>query len=394
MAKKLLHFLSKESAHLAQAGLLKEELPISTPQKLNISVGKRKLINLASSDYLGLSNHSALREAAIEAIKFYGVGMAAPRMMTGTRPIHTDLERVVSEFLEAEDTLLFASGYHANTGLFESLLGDQDSIFCDDLIHPSLADGIRLCGARVFPYRNNDMEHLEEHLKRSRGARFRAVVTDGVFALSGAAADLPGICDLAERYDALVVVHDAEGIGVLGAQGQGTAKLLGVQQRVHVITGTFGRSLGAGTGGFIAGRQDLIAWLRQKSRPYLMANAPPPSSTAAAQRALEILQRDTTLVVQLQSNVAKFREKLIHKGFKLHEGQHPIVAVMVGDAVVAQRMVDKLYHDDVFAVGFCHPVVPEGQARIRAQICSEHTEETLDKAVRSFVKAGQVLKVI
>lgn len=394
MPKKLLAFLDKETTHLKQAGLFRKEAIMRSAQGEKIAVGNRKLINLASNDYLGLADHPALKEGAKKAIDSYGVGVASPRMIAGTQTVHTRLERALTSFLNTESTLLYASGYHANTGLFESLLGERDFIFCDALCHPSLADGIRLCRARVFLYRNNDFDHLEDRLKRSRSARFRVIVTDGVFGLDGAVAELKEICDLADKYEALVVADDAQGVGVLGAQGRGTHEFMGVMSKVGLLTGTFSNALGGGAGGYVSGRRQVIAWLRQKSRPYLVSSALCPASAGAALAALELVEGNTDLRQKLFANVAWFRNALTNIGLQVVKSEHPIVAILVGEAVSAQRMVDKLYNRGVHTMGYCYPVVPEGEARVRAQITAQHLQESLSHVVHAFEAAAKELKLI
>ncbi len=305
-----------------------------------------------------------------------------------------ELERAITRFLGTEDTLLHASGYHANTGLLESLLSDRDYVFADGQIEPALADGVRLCRARVLSYRSNDMDHLEDRLKRSRQARFRAIVTPGVFPLDGVAANLGALCALAERYDAVVAVDDAHGIGVLGKTGRGTPEAAGVSDRIDVVTGTFGHALGGGAGGFCSGRKEIVGWLRQKSRPYLASTAPPPAAAAAALKAIGIAAGEPKLREQLRENARFFRTALTEAGFRVIEGEHPAVAVILGDAVTTQKMADHLFRGGVFAMGFCHPVVAEGTARLRALVSARHTQKTLKAAVTAMAQAARDIGLI
>jgi glycine C-acetyltransferase len=388
-----LEFLNTEAKHLEQAGLLRQEPSVGSPQGPTITVGDRELLNFASSDYLGLSNHPDVKKAAIAAIERWGVGLASPRMATGTLPLHDELERALAQFLGTGDALLYPSGYHANTGLFESLLSDRDYLFCDEMIRPSLADGARLCRARVYSYRNQDMEHLEDRLRRSRAARFRIIATDGVFPLSGLVANLRDIYQLAAKYNALVAVDDTQGIGVIGEHGRGTHDALGLGDRLDLVTGSFGAALGGGAGGFAAGRKEIVTWLRQKSRSYLSSTALPPSAVATALKALELLRTEPQLREALDLNVRLFRDALAEHGLWTAEGEHPAVAVLIRHAVAAQRLTDFLYRKGVFAIGFCHPVVPEGAARIRAQVTARHSQNALSKAADAFAEGATELKI-
>lgn len=391
--KALLEFLGTEARHLSDAGLLRKEPLVGTPQGPTITLGDRELTNFASSDYLGLSNHPEVKKAAISAIDTWGVGLAAPRMASGTLALHAELERALAQHLGTDDALVYPSGYHANTGLFESLLGDRDYLFCDELIRPSLADGVRLSRARVYSYRNQDMEHLEDRLRRSRAARFRVIATDGVFPLSGLVANLRDIYALAAKYNALVAVDDTQGLGVLGEHGRGTHDALGLTDRLDLVSGSFGAVLGGGAGGFVAGRKELIAWLRQKSRPYLSSTALPPASVAAALKALEMLRTEPQLREQLDLNVRMFRDALAEHGLWTAEGDHPAVAVLIRHAVAAQKLTDFLYRKGVFVIGFCHPVVPEGAARIRAQVTVRHSQKALSQAADAFAQGATELKL-
>jgi glycine C-acetyltransferase len=392
---KLFELLETEAKHLRQAGLLKSELCLQSVQGPRVMVDDRELLNFASNDYLGLTNHPEVKIAAMSAIETWGAGVASPRMASGTLPIHGDLERAIVRFAATEDALLFPSGYHANTGLFESLLTDRDFVFADEQIRPSLADGIRLSRARAYSYRNLDMEHLEDRLKRSRSARFRVIVTDGVFSLSGLTAHLREMYTLAAKYEALVVVDDSHGIGVLGEHGRGTHRHHRISDKIDLLTGSFGNALGGGLGGFVTGRSEIIAWLRQKSRPYLASTALPPSSVATALKALDLLANQPKLLEAMRSNTRAFRGALAENGL-LHAatGEHPAIAVPIGDAVLAQRLTDLLYRAGIFAIGFCHPIVPEGSARIRAQVTARHTEADIKKAVDAFLEGARELNLL
>jgi glycine C-acetyltransferase len=389
----ILEFLGTETRNLEQAGLLRRETQVTSPPGETITLGGRELLNFASGDYLGLATHPEVKKAAIAAIEAWGVGLASPRMATGTLPLHTELEHALAQFLGTGDALVYPSGYHANTGLFESLLTDRDYLFCDEMIRPSLADGVRLCRARVYSYRNQDMEHLEDRLRRSRAARFRVIVTDGVFPLSGLIANLRDIYALAAKYNALVAVDDSQGIGVLGELGRGTHDQLGLTDRIDVVTGTFGAVLGGGAGGFAAGRKEIVNWLRQKSRSYLSSTALPPVAAATALKSLEIVRNEPQLREALEMNVRLFRDALAEHGLWIAEGEHPAVAVLIHHAVAAQRLTDFLYRKGVFALGFCHPIVPEGAARIRAQVTVRHSQKALSKAADAFAEGATELKI-
>ncbi len=377
---KFLDFLKTEAKNLEQAGLLRRERATG-----------ESVLNLASCDYLGLSHHPEVKKAAEEAVRAHGVGTGSSRLITGTLPLHNALEAELARWLGADEAVLFPSGYHANTGLFEALLSDSDFVFCDEMIRPSLADGIRLCRARVYAYRNQDLTHLEDRLKRSRAARFRVIATDGVFPLDGRPAPLGEIYKLAAKYDALVAVDDSHGIGVWGAAGRGTHAHLELTAKADLISSTLGHALGGGAGGFVACRGEIATWLRQKSRPYLTSTSLPPPSAAAALKAVQLVQSEPKLLNDLKTNVKLFRDALHEQGLTVVTGEHPSVAVIVGHAVTAQRMTDLLYRRGLYTVGFCHPVVPEGTARIRAQITALHTPKALKEAAGVFAKAAREL---
>jgi glycine C-acetyltransferase len=391
--KALLELLTTETHNLQQAGLLRREPSMSTPQGPVVTVGDRQLINFASSDYLGLAGHPEVKKSAIAAIDRWGVGLAAPRMTTGSLTLHLELERALAQLVGTGDALVYASGYHANTGIFESLLSDRDYLFCDEMIRPSLADGIRLCRARVYSYRNQDMEHLEDRLRRSRAARFRVIATDGVFPMSGMVANLKDIYTLAAKYNALVVVDDSQGVGVLGENGRGTHDALGLTDRIDLVSATFGNVLGGGAGGFVTGRPEIVGWLRQKSRPYLAATALSPMAVASALKAIHLVHTEPELRTTLTMNVKLFRDELAEHGLWTAEGEHPAVAVLIRHAVAAQRLTDFLYQRGVLAMGFCHPVVPEGAARIRAQVTARHSQRDLSNAADAFAEGIRELKI-
>jgi len=391
---KLLAFLDQETNHLQQAGLFRTEAVLHSAPEEKITLRNRKVVNLASNNYLGFSTHPDLKAAAKKAMDTLGLGVASPRAITGTNTLHTRLERAVSGFLGTEETLLFPSRYHANTGLFESLLNERDFIFCDALCNPSLADGLRLCRARVLLYRNNDLRHLEDRLKRSRAARFRVIVTDSVFTVDGSVARLDGICALADKYDALVVVDDAHGLGVLGRAGRGAADQLHIADRVDLITGTFSHALGGGAGGFLSGRKQVIEWLRQKSRPYLVSSALSPAATGVGLRALELLKEDERPLERLRDNTRTLRASLTSSGFDVIESIHPMVAVRIGEVVTTQKVVDILHKRGLYMIGLCYPVVPEGEARVRLQLSALHTRQTIKLLSSSFEAAGRELQLI
>jgi glycine C-acetyltransferase len=402
MAKQLFTFLEKETTNLQHAGLFKKELTVARAAGGSLYLGmgaaalspnRAPMINLASNDYLGLSSHDAVKSAAIEMINQHGTGLSASRMLAGTRAMHTELELALTKLLGTEDTLLYSSRYHANTGLFDSIFDDRDWIFCDDFAHPSLADGLRLSKARVIAYKSNDIDHLEDRLKRSRAARFRVVVSDGVFPLEGRAADLPAISALAQKYEAQVFIDDSHGVGVMGARGRGTCEALGVGGEIDIVSGTLTHALGAGSGGFISGRRQIIAWLRQKSRPYLLSSAPPPPSVGAALAALRVLEADPSVLETLRAKVKVLREGLAALNYELiGRPDHPIIVLMIGQAIATQKAVNALYSRGVYATGFCHPVVPSGAARIRAQASVLHGDAELKTILAAFSEARRTIE--
>jgi glycine C-acetyltransferase len=381
--------LALEMQRLDLAGLIRRELPLVTPEGPKITIGAKELINLASNDYLGLATHPEVKREAIGAVEKWGVGVAGPRMASGSTALHGELELALATFLGVPDALLFASGYHAATGLFEPLLSDRDYVFVDELCRPAIADGLRLSRARVYSYRNRDLEHLEERLKRSRAARFRVIVTDGVFPLSGQTADLLEIYRLSSRYEAMVAVDDSHGIGVLGEGGRGTHAHLGLTERIDVITGSLACALGGGAGGFVAGKKEIVSWLRQKSRPHLATTAVAPSTCAAVLKSLDLLRTEPQRRERVLENAKIFQDAIADHGLWTAEGEHPAVAVLVRETALAQRLTDQLFKRGVFAVGFCYPVVPEGQARVRAQVHVEHTKSDLQRVADLFAEVAK-----
>jgi len=382
------HHLQNRIAEIRSAGLFKGERLIEGPQQSKVPVDHgTSVLNLCANNYLGLANHPALIEAAQEALKAWGYGLASVRFICGTQLIHKRLEERLSTFLGTEDTILYGSCFDANGGLFETLLEAEDSIISDELNHASIIDGVRLSRAARFRYRNGDMNDLEEKLKEAQTARFRLIATDGVFSMDGYIAKLVQICDLAERYDALVMVDDSHAVGFVGENGRGTPELCGVEGRIDIITGTLGKALGGANGGYTSGRKEIIELLRQRSRPYLFSNSVAPSVVAASLKALDLLTESSALRQQLRENTDYFRQEMTKAGFQILPGTHPIVPVMFGDAVVAARMAELLLGKGIYVVAFSYPVVPNGKARIRTQISAAHTREELEFAVAKFVEA-------
>ncbi|MEV8436266.1 glycine C-acetyltransferase [Actinosynnema sp. NPDC051121] len=372
------------------AGLYKAERVIGTPQSAAVRVGSgAEVLNFCANNYLGLADHPRLVEAAHEALDRWGFGMASVRFICGTQEPHKELERRLSEFLGTEDTILYSSCFDANGGLFETLLGADDAIISDELNHASIIDGVRLSKARRYRYRNRDMDDLERQLKDAADARYRLIATDGVFSMDGYLAPLDEICDLAERYDALVMVDDSHAVGFTGPNGRGTPELFGVQDRVDVVTGTLGKALGGASGGYTSGRAEIVEMLRQRSRPYLFSNSLAPSITAAAIAALDLLSSSGELLTRLRENTALFRSRMTEAGFDLLPGEHPIIPVMIGDAARASRMADLLLEQGIYVIGFSYPVVPHGKARIRTQMSAAHSTDDVDRAVDAFVAARE-----
>ncbi len=384
-------YLDETLTSLKSAGLYKSERVITTPQSHQIEVNGgpagsagAKLINLCANNYLGLSSHPKIKAAAIEAIERWGFGLSSVRFICGTQSIHKELEARLSEFLGTDDTILYSSCFDANGGLFETLLGAEDAIISDSLNHASIIDGVRLCKAQRFRYQNGDMDELETRLQESQSARFRLIATDGVFSMDGSIADLKTICDLAEKYDALVMVDDSHGVGVIGETGRGTHEYHDVMGRVDIITGTLGKALGGASGGYTSGRQPIIDLLRQRSRPYLFSNSLAPAIAAASIKALGLLTESDVLLHRLRSNTVFFRAEMAKTGLVLLPGVHPIVPVMLGDAALAATMAERLLERGIYVIGFFFPVVPEGKARIRTQVSAAHTHGDLASAAAAF----------
>ena len=387
--------LKNELASISEAGLFKKERIIIQPQSTEVEVDTgEKVLNFCANNYLGLSSHPEVVKAAKDALDTHGFGMSSVRFICGTQDIHKELEKKISSFLSTEDTILYAAAFDANGGLFEPLFSKEDAIISDSLNHASIIDGIRLCKAERYRYKNNDMSDLEVQLIKSQSQRNRVIVTDGVFSMDGYIAQLDKICDLAEKYDALVMVDDCHSTGFVGPTGRGTHEHCNVVGRVDIITGTLGKALGGAMGGFTSGKKEIIEILRQKSRPYLFSNSLAPSIVGAGIKVLDILSESTLLRDKLESNTKYFREKMSEAGFDIKQGIHPIVPVMLYDAKLAGLMADKLLEEGVYVIGFFFPVVPKDQARIRVQISAAHSLENIDKAVAAFIKIGKELGVI
>ena len=386
--------LSAQLADIRAKGLYKSERRILGPQGSDLLVSQGTVLNLCANNYLGLANHPAIVQAAQNGLKTHGYGMASVRFICGTQDLHKQLEEAVSDFLGTEDTILYSSCFDANGGLFDVLVGENDAVISDALNHASLIDGIRLCKAKRFRYAHSDMADLEAQLQEAAGCRVRLIVTDGVFSMDGDLAVLDRIVELAERYDAVVVVDDSHATGVLGPKGRGTPAHCGVADRIEIITSTLGKTLGGATGGFTSGKAEVIELLRQRSRPYLFSNSLPPPIVAGALCALDLVRQGDHRREQLRANATFFRAELTRLGFRLIPGEHPIIPVMLGDASLATSMAEALLKEGVYVVGFSYPVVPSGQARIRTQMSSAHTRTQLQQAVAAFTKVGRTLGVI
>jgi glycine C-acetyltransferase len=395
MSKKMYDHLAQALVEVKAQGLYKQERVITSPQQAEIDVQTGEhVINLCANNYLGLADHPALIAAAHDALDKLGFGMASVRFICGTQEIHKQLEKALSEFLGQEDTILYSSCFDANAGLFETILGEEDAVISDALNHASIIDGIRLCKAKRFRYANNNLNELETHLQAAQSARFRLIITDGVFSMDGIIANLSGICDLAQRYDALVAVDDSHAVGFMGPNGRGTHEYHGVMDKVDIITGTLGKALGGAAGGYTSGRKEVVAWLRQRSRPYLFSNSLTPMISAVSVKVLAMLTESNALREQLFHNGEYFRKGLTELGFQLIPGEHPIMPVMLGDARLASEMADALLAEGIYVIGFSYPVVPQGQARIRVQMSAAHTQAQLDRALNAFAKVGRQLGVI
>jgi len=385
--------LKAELYEIRAAGLYKGERVIDTPQAARVSVGERSVLNMCANNYLGLASHPEVIEAARDALDEWGYGLASVRFICGTQAIHTQLEDKLSDFLGMEDTILYTSCFDANGGLFETLLGPNDAVISDELNHASIIDGVRLCKAKRFRYKNNDMTDLAAQLEAAKGARRILIVTDGVFSMDGYLANLPAICDLADAHGALVMVDDSHAVGFMGARGRGTHEHHGVMDRIDIITGTLGKALGGASGGYTSGRAEIIEYLRQRSRPYLFSNTVAPSIVAASIKAIELLNASTDLRDRLEANTKLFREQMADSGFHILEGTHPITPIMLGDAALASRFADAMLEKGVYVIGFSYPVVPQGKARIRTQISAAHTREDLEFAIAKFSEAKAELSI-
>ncbi|PHR62614.1 MAG: glycine C-acetyltransferase [Robiginitomaculum sp.] len=401
MSQAFYRHLTAELREIEAAGLTKSERVITSHQSAEIAVDQgagtpQIVVNFCANNYLGLADSPALVEAAKQGLDDCGFGMASVRFICGTQSIHTELERDLSEFFGKEDSLLYVACFDANGGLFEPLFGPEDAIISDSLNHASIIDGIRLCKAKRFRYANNDMNDLEAKLIEAdaAGARHKIIATDGVFSMDGIIADLPAICDLANKYGAITMVDDSHAVGFMGAGGRGTPEHCGVLERVDILTGTLGKALGGAAGGYVSGRREVLDMLRQRSRPYLFSNALPPMLCAAGIKSLELVRDGAELRKQLFDNAQRFRAGMATAGFELTPGEHPIIPVMLGDAKLAQGMADKLLDEGIYVIGFSFPVVPKGQARIRTQMSAAHTSEQIDFAIVAFTKVGRELGVI
>ena len=397
MYGKMKDFLANELAEIKAAGLYKNERIITTSQKADIKVNAgEEVINFCANNYLGLANHPELIAAAKGGMDSHGFGMASVRFICGTQDTHKALEKKLADFLGMEDAILYSSCFDANGGLFETLLGPEDAIISDALNHASIIDGVRLCKAKRFRYANNDMQELEARLKEARdaGARHVLIATDGVFSMDGVIANLKGVCDLADKYDALVMVDDSHAVGFVGENGRGSHEYCDVMGRVDIITGTLGKALGGASGGYTAARKEVVEWLRQRSRPYLFSNSLAPAIVAASIKVLEMVEEGADLRDRLWANARLFREKMTAAGFTLAGADHAIIPVMLGEAVVAQNFARELQKEGIYVTGFFYPVVPKGQARIRTQMSAAHTPEQIERAVEAFTRIGKQLGVI
>jgi glycine C-acetyltransferase len=386
--------IAAELDEIKAAGLFKSERIISSPQGAEMQVNGKKVLNFCANNYLGLSSHPKVIAAAHQAIDSRGYGMSSVRFICGTQDIHKELEQKIATFLGTEDTILYAAAFDANGGVFEPLFGEQDAIISDELNHASIIDGVRLCKAQRYRYKHNNMADLEEQLKAAAGARSRIIVTDGSFSMDGTIAQLDKICDLADRFDAIVMIDESHSSGFLGKTGRGTHEHCGVMGRIDIITGTLGKALGGASGGFTSGKKEIIEMLRQRSRPYLFSNSLAPSITGASIAVLDMLSETTELRDKLEYNTKYFRSKMTEAGFDIKPGVHPIVPIMLYDAVVAQNFAARLLEEDIYVIGFFFPVVAKGQARIRVQLSAGHEQQHLDKAIAAFTKIGRELAVL
>ena len=387
--------LQSQLNDIQDAGLHKAERVITTPQDAHIKVANREqtVLNMCANNYLGLAEHPEVIAAAHEGLENWGYGLASVRFICGTQQIHKQLEDKLTNFLGTEDTILYTSCFDANGGLFETLLTKEDAIISDELNHASIIDGVRLCKAQRFRYKNNDMADLEEKLKEAQSARYRLIATDGVFSMDGYIADLKSLCDLADKYDALVMVDDSHSVGFMGKRGRGTHEHCDVMGRIDIITGTLGKALGGASGGYTSGRKEIIDLLRQRSRPYLFSNTVAPAIVSASIKAIDLLTESTELRDKLEANTKLFREGMTKLGFNILEGEHPIVPIMLGDAVLATKMADAMLEKGVYVIGFSYPVVPQGKARIRTQISAAHSTDDIEFAMEQFAAVKKDLGI-
>ena len=387
--------LATDTQALDAAGLLKRERLIGSPQGPVVTLADgREMVNLCANNYLGLASHPDVLAAAHAGLERYGYGMASVRFICGTQSVHSELEQRLSAYLGMEDTILYSSCFDANGGLFETLLDDKDAVISDALNHASIIDGIRLCKAKRLRYANNDLTELETALKESQSSRVRLIATDGVFSMDGSIARLKEICDLADRYNALVMVDDSHATGFIGARGRGSHEYRGVMDRIDILTGTFGKALGGASGGYVSARREIVAWLRQRSRPYLFSNSIAPPVAAATLKVLDLLESSPELPQRLHANARHFRTHMEGLGFNLLPGEHPIIPIMLGEAPLAVKLAERLQDDGVYVVAFAFPVVPHGKARIRTQMNAAHTTEQLDHVIQAFGRAGRALGII
>jgi glycine C-acetyltransferase len=394
MNDKFVERLKAEIEEIKQSGLYKTERIITSPQGAEITVNGKQVLNFCANNYLGLSSHPKTIEAAHKYIDSHGYGMSSVRFICGTQDIHKELESKLAKFLGTEDTILYVAAFDANGGVFEPLFNEQDAIISDALNHASIIDGVRLCKAQRYRYEHNNMADLEAKLQEAASARSRVIVTDGVFSMDGTIADLKTICDLADKYDAIVMVDDSHSTGFMGKTGRGTHEYRGVMGRIDIITGTLGKALGGASGGFTSGRKEIIEILRQRSRPYLFSNTLAPSITGASIAVLDLLSESTGLRDKLESNTRFFRDKMTAAGFDIKPGEHPIVPIMLYDSVLAAKFADALLEEGIYVIGFFYPVVPKGHARIRVQISAAHEQQHLEKAIDAFTRIGKQLSVI
>lgn len=394
MNEKFVSRINAELTEINNAGLTKKERIITSPQGAEITVNGKKVLNFCANNYLGLSSHPKVIEAAKKFVDYRGYGMSSVRFICGTQDIHKELEKKIADFLGTEDTILYAAAFDANGGVFEPLFSEEDAIISDALNHASIIDGIRLCKAQRYRYEHNNMDDLEAKLKESAHLRSRIIVTDGSFSMDGTIAQLDKICDLADKYDAIVMIDECHSSGFLGKTGRGTHEYRGVMGRIDIITGTLGKALGGASGGFTSGRKEIIEMLRQRSRPYLFSNTVAPSIVGASIAVLDMLSETTALRDKLEYNTKYFRTKMTEAGFDIKPGEHPIVPIMLYDAVVAQNFAAKLLDEGIYVIGFFFPVVAKGQARIRVQLSAAHEQDHLDRAIAAFTKVGKELGVL